>query len=95
MSTPGWSSAGPAPPLGRALALYTGLRALAFVGSYGVMLVLGVQRFAAIFGALLVSSVVALAFLRPQRDAVAQALAARADAKRAERERLRSILDEQ
>ena len=85
----------PRPPsLARAFALYTGLRALAFVGSYGLLLVLGLRGFTPIVGALLVSSLVALAFLRPQRALVADALAARADRKREERERLRSLLDE-
>ena len=82
------------PSLGRAVAVYTALRGVAFGGTYGLMLVLGMSNFGALFVALVVSSLVALVLLRPQREAVAVALAARSERKRVERERLRSLLDE-
>ena len=80
--------------MGRAFAVYTALRAVAFVGAYGLLIVLGVRNIPAIVLALLLSAVVSLVLLRPQRQAVADALAERVEKRTAERERLRGMLDE-
>ena len=80
--------------MARAVALYTFLRAVAFVGCYGLLLLLNVPGLFAIAGALLLSSLVSLLVLRRQRDAVALALEARRGSRAAERERLRGLLDE-
>ena len=80
--------------MGRAFAVYTALRAVAFVGAYGLLIVLGVRSIPAIVLALLLSAVVSLVLLRPQRQAVADALAQRTERRAAERERLRGMLDE-
>jgi hypothetical protein len=83
-----------APSVGRSAALYTGLRALLFVGSFGVLLVAGADGLPAIFFALVVSSLLSVVLLRGPRDQLGRALAARAERKRAEGERLRGLLDD-
>lgn len=80
--------------MGRAVAVYTALRAVAFVGSYGLLIVLGVRTIPAIVGALLLSALVSLFLLRPQRQAVADAVAERVERRAQARARLRDMLDE-
>jgi len=80
--------------VGAALALYSGLRVLAFVGSYGLLLLAGLRGLLAIATALLLSSLLSLLVLRRQRDAVAVALASRRGSRDAEQARLRGMLDE-
>ncbi len=82
------------PHLGRSFALYTALRVLAFVGSYGLLLVAGLRGLLAIAGALLLSSVASLLLLRRQREAVTAALEARRAARAGEQARLRGMLDD-
>ena len=78
--------------MGRAFAVYTALRFVAFVGAYGLLLVLGVRSIPAIVLALVLSALVSLVLLRPQRQAVADALAERNERRLTERERLRGML---
>ena len=80
--------------MGRAFAVYTALRAVAFVGAYGLLIVLGVRSIPAIVLALVLSALVSLVLLRPQRQAVADALAERHERRLTERERLRGMLDD-
>lgn len=80
--------------MGRAIAVYTALRAVAFVGAYGLLIVLGVRSIPAVVLALLLSAGISLLLLRPQRQAVADALAERQERRSAERERLRGMLDD-
>lgn len=80
--------------MARTFLLYTGLRLLAFVGCYGVLLVLGVPGLLAIAGALLLSSIVSLLLLRRQRDAFAVALQERRDQRAGEQVRLRALLED-
>lgn len=80
--------------MGRAVALYTGLRVVAFVGCYGLLLIAGLRGLVAIAAALFISSIASLFVLRGPRDAVTAALAAREESRAAERARLRSLLDE-
>ena len=80
--------------MGRAFAVYTALRFIAFVGAYGLLILLGVRNIPAIVGALLLSALISLLLLRSQRQAVADALAGRQERRNAERERLRGLLDD-
>ncbi len=76
------------------LAVYTGLRLVAFVGCYGLLLLLGLRGVFAIGAALLLSSLLGLLLLTGPRDAVVRALDERRTGRDAERERLRRMLDE-
>lgn len=80
--------------LARIVALYTGLRFVAFLGCYGLLLIVGLRGIVAIALALLVSSIAGLFLLRGPRDRMAAALDERRAAKDAERTRLRALLDE-
>lgn len=80
--------------MGRAFVVYTALRFVAFIGAYGLLIVLGVRSVPAIVGALLLSAVLSLLLLRSQRQAVADALAERTLQRATERERLRGMLDD-
>ena len=80
--------------MGRAFVVYTALRFVAFVGAYGLLIVLGVRSIPAIIGALVLSALVSLLLLRSQRQAVADALAERHERRLTERERLRGMLDD-
>ena len=80
--------------MARAFAVYTALRFVAFVGAYGLLILLGVRSIPAIVGALFLSALVSLLLLRQQRQAVADALAGRQERRLAERERLRGMLDD-
>ena len=90
---PGSTPAGGGPSVSRALAAYTGLRAVLFVLAYAVLLIVGVRGLVAIAAALLLSALASPFLLRRQREAVATALAARQERRRAEQERLRGLLD--
>ena len=80
--------------MARALAVYTALRAVAFVGSYGLMILLGLRTIPAIVLALVLSALVSLVLLKPQRQALADAIAARLERREGERARLRRMLDD-
>lgn len=79
---------------GRAWLVYTGMRLLAFVGCYLLLLLVGLRGLLAVAAALLLSSLASLFLLGRQRDAVAAALEARRGERAAEQARLRSLLDE-
>ncbi len=80
--------------MARTFAVYTGLRVLLFVGSYGVLLVLGLPGLPALAFAFLLSGVLSLLLLRRPRDRFVVALEQRRAAKVEEQERLRGLLDE-
>ena len=76
------------------VALYTGLRFVAFVGCYGLLLLAGLRGVFAIAAALLLSSLLGLFLLRGPRDRMIAGLDERRTAKDAEKARLRALLDE-
>lgn len=82
------------PSVGRAALLYTGARVLLFLGAFGLLLVVGADGLPAVFFALVASSLLSVVLLKGLRDRLGVALAARAEAKKADRERLRGLLDE-
>ena len=82
------------PTIRRPWLLYTALRFLVFVGTAGLLLILGMNGFLLVLTALLVSSVVSLLVLRPQRAAVVAAQIARRERRAADREALRAPLEE-
>ena len=75
----------PPPSLGRAVAVYTGLRLALFAGLAAVLVLAGVPVFLALAGGLLASMVGSVVVLRRQRDDLAAALLARRDRSRAQR----------
>jgi hypothetical protein len=79
---------------GRALLIYSGLRMLVFVGTAGFFAIFGLNGFPLLLVALLVSSIVSLIVLRPQRAVLVAAQAARTERRASERESLRARLDE-
>ncbi len=81
-------------PLGRALAVYTGLRVAAFAVCFLLLVLVGLRGLLAIAAALLVSSLAGLFLLRRQRDEVTAALETRREVRAAEQARLRGLLDE-
>jgi hypothetical protein len=74
--------------------VYTALRFVVFVGTAGLLLILGLNGLLLLMAALLVSSVVSLLVLRPQRAAVIRAQLARRERRAAEREALRAPLED-
>lgn len=84
----------PATSTGKAWLLYTVLRILVFVGTAGLFAIFGLNGFPLLLVALLVSSIVSLFVLRPQRAALVAAQAARSERRTAERESMRARLDE-
>ena len=86
-----------APPPRRAVnawMLYTALRMLVFVGTAGLFAIFGMNGFPLLLVALLVSSIVSLFVLRPQRAALVASRAARTEQRAAEHESMRARLDE-
>ena len=73
---------------------YTALRMVVFIGTAGFFAIFGLNGFPLLLIALLVSSIVSLFVLRPQRAALVQAQAARTERRAAERESMRARLDE-
>jgi hypothetical protein len=84
----------PAPSARRAWLVYTALRLLVFVGTAGVLILLGLNGFPLLLAALLISSVVSLLVLKPQRTAAVDAALARREQRSAERESARARLDQ-
>ena len=74
--------------------VYTALRMLVFVGTAGFFALFGMNGFPLLLVALLVSSIVSVFVLRPQRAAVVAAQIARSERRAAEKESLRARLDE-
>ena len=76
----------------RPVAVYTLLRLALFVGSLGVVTLLGVQGFVAVVVALVLSAVLSAILLKRQRDAIAEVAAARQARRAAEKQRLQGRL---
>lgn len=74
--------------------VYTALRMLVFLGTAGFFAIFGMNGFPLLLVALLVSSIVSVFVLRPQRAAVVAAQIGRSERRAAERESLRARLDE-
>ena len=72
----------------------TALRMVVFIGTAGLFAIFGLNGFPLLLVALLVSSIVSLVVLRPQRAALVEAQAARTERRAAERESMRARLDE-
>ena len=85
--------AGSGRSVGRAFAVYTGLRALLFAVVLCLLVVAGLRGLPALAAALLVSSIASLFVLRGPRDAATAALAERSERREAEHARLRGMLD--
>ena len=84
------------PSVGRAWAVYTGLRFAVFVGTAAALyLVFRLNGFPLLLVSLLVSSIASLFLLRAQRDALVAAQELRGRARRDEKTRLRERLDEE
>jgi hypothetical protein len=80
--------------MGKPWLIYTALRFVVFFGTAGLFAIFGLNGFPLLLVALLVSSIVSLIVLRPQRAALVQAQVARTERRAAERESLRARLDE-
>jgi hypothetical protein len=78
---------------GRAFLVYSALRLVLLVVAYSVLLAIGVDGLLAVGGAVLLSALLSLVLLRRQRDAFTEASMARAEQRRAEKERRRERLD--
>ena len=76
----------------RPVAVYTLLRIALFVGSLGVVSLLGVRGFVAVVGALVLSAVLSAVLLKRQRDAIAEVAASRRVERAAEKQRLQARL---
>ena len=74
--------------------VYTALRLVVFFGTAGFFAIFGLNGFPLLLVALLVSSIVSLFVLKPQRAAVVAAQIARTERRAAERESMRARLDE-
>jgi UPF0716 family protein affecting phage T7 exclusion len=74
--------------------VYTALRMLVFVGTAGFFLVFGLTGYPLLLVSLLVSSIVSLFVLRPQRTALVLAQAERREQRQSEHDALRARLDE-
>jgi hypothetical protein len=75
--------------------VYTGLRLAVFLGTAGFFLIFGMNGFPLLIVALLVSSIVSLVVLRPQRAVLVAAQAARSEQRAAQRQAMRARLDEE
>lgn len=91
-TSPDPQSANPPGPA-RAFAVYSGLRLALLLVSVAVLLALGLDGLFAVGAGVLVSAVLSLVLLRPQRDAFTSASVARADRRRAEKADRRTRLD--
>ena len=86
-----------APPTsspGRAFLVYSALRLVLLVVAYSVLLAIGLDGLLAVGGAVLLSALLSLVLLRRQRDAFTEASLARAEQRRADKERRRARLDD-
>jgi hypothetical protein len=82
------------PSLRRPWLVYTALRLVVFIGTAGALILLGLNGFPLLFVALLVSSIVSLLVLGPQRRAAVDAAVARREQRSAERASARARLDD-
>jgi hypothetical protein len=79
---------------GRAFLVYSALRLVLLVVAYSVLLAIGLDGLLAVGGAVLLSALLSLVLLRRQRDAFTEASLARAEQRRADKERRRARLDD-
>jgi hypothetical protein len=79
---------------GRPWLVYSALRLVVFVGTTGALILLGLNGFPLLIVALLVSSIVSLLVLGPQRNAAINAAVARREQRAAERAATRARLDD-
>ena len=79
---------------GRAFLVYSALRLALLLVSFAVLVAIGLEGLLAIGGAVLLSALLSLVLLRRQRDAFTSASMARAEQRRADRERRRARLQE-
>jgi hypothetical protein len=84
----------PARPVGRALALYTTLRVLLFLSVFALLQLVLEPALLALGAAVLASALLSIPLLRPWREDLARATAARAEQRRAQRVQDRARLDE-
>lgn len=84
--------AAPTQGVARLWLIYTALRLVVFIGTAGLGLVFGLNGFPLVLLALLVSSIVSLFVLRPQREALICAQLARREQRAAARQALRAPL---
>ena len=78
--------------MARPVAVYTLLRIALFVGSLGVVSLLGVRGVVAVVAALVLSAVLSAVLLSRQRDAIAEVAAARRTQRTVEKQRLQARL---
>jgi hypothetical protein len=83
-----------APSAARPWLVYSVLRLLVFIGTAGFFAIFGLNGFPLLVAAALVSGIVSLLVLRPQREALASAQLARRERRVAERDAVRARLDE-
>lgn len=81
-----------APRPARLWLIYTALRLVVFIGAAGLGLIFGLNGFPLLLLAILVSSVVSLFVLRPQREALIAAQLAQREQRAAARQALRAPL---
>jgi membrane protein implicated in regulation of membrane protease activity len=78
----------------RPVLVYTLLRLVLFLGGFGAALLAGLDGLVAVLVGFAVSALLSAVLLRPQRDAIAEAAAARSAAAANERARLQARLRE-
>jgi hypothetical protein len=84
----------PIRPVGRAVALYTTLRLLLFFGVFVVLQFVMTEPLLALGAAVLISAALSIPLLRPWREDLALASAARAERRRVAQAEQRARLDE-
>lgn len=89
-------SSGPSRPAspGRAFLLYSSLRLLLLLVTFGLMLAVGLEGLLAVGAAVLISALLSVVLLRRQRDAFTEASLARAEQRRAAKADRRARLDD-
>ncbi|MCW2571092.1 MAG: hypothetical protein JWO88_1150 [Frankiales bacterium] len=85
---------GPDASRSRAWLVYSALRLVVFLGTAGFFLIFGLHGFLLVLVALPVSAAISFVVLRPQRTALIAAQIARRQQRAAQRDALRSRLDE-
>jgi len=79
---------------GRAFLLYSSLRLLLLLVTFGLVLAVGLEGLLAVGAAVLISALLSVVLLRRQRDAFTEASLARAERRRAAKADRRARLDE-
>jgi len=92
-SEPPSGASRPASP-GRAFLLYSSLRLLLLLVTFGLVVAVGLEGLLAVGAAVLISALLSVVLLRRQRDAFTEASLARAEQRRAAKADRRARLDE-